>query len=220
MIDAVPASGSKSVALDVGPTLDFPGQFNINYNSEDGSQQQYLSPLFTVIHHVGIISPEIWNQQALFTTSLVSHARSTDTSEITSIFRSASTSTGTSTTSNPSRHLAAASTIALTTSATTSASASITAPKTYHQSPSSASVIGLSIGITFGIAAVCLVGFLYWVSKKKMPDRRRSHGMSQKPAPPLVSDARTRGEMDAYQKPLELPVSRLDTELDGGRPCR
>ena len=51
-----------------------------------------------------------------------------------------------------------------------------------------------------------------------MPDRRRSHGMSQKPAP-LVSDARTRGEM-AYQKPLEMPVGRLDTELDAGRPCR
>lgn len=27
------------------------------------------------------------------------------------------------------------------------------------------------------------------------------------------------GEMDAYQEPLELPVGRLDTELDGGRPC-
>ena len=52
-----------------------------------------------------------------------------------------------------------------------------------------------------------------------MPDHRRSHGMSQKPAP-LVSDARTRGEMDAYQKPLELPVGRLDVELDGGHPIR
>ena len=52
-----------------------------------------------------------------------------------------------------------------------------------------------------------------------MPNGRRSHGMSQKPAP-LMSYARTRGEMDAYQKPLELPVGRLDTELDDGSPCR
>ena len=214
MIEAVPANGSKSVALDVGPTSDFLGQFNINYNSEDGSQQKYVSQLFTVIHHVGEISPETWNQQALSTTSLGSHAGSTDTRKTSSTSTSASTSTGTSTTSNPSRHLAAASTVALTTSARTSASASSRPPKTYVQSPSSATVIGLSIGITFGVAAICLIGFLYWVKKNEKPDRRRPHEVSQKPAP-VVSNARTMGEMDAYQKPLELSVGRLDAELDG-----
>ena len=180
----MPANGSKSVALDVGYTFDFLGKFNVNYNSEDRSQQNIQFTMWgKSLQRPGIsklFPPPRWYLM-----------RDPPTPKTTSTIRSASTSTGTSTTSNPSRHLAAASTVTLTTSARTSASASITAPKTYHQSPSSATVIGLSIGTTFGIAAICLVGFLYWMRKKKMPDRRRSHGMSQKPAP-LVSDARTR----------------------------
>ena len=219
MIEAVPANGSRSVALDVGLTSDFLGQFKLNYNSEDGSQQKIDSTLFNVIHHFGETSPETWNQQALSTTSLGFHAGSTDTPQTSSTSTSASTSLGTSITSNSSRHLAAASTVTLSISATTSASASSRAPKTYHQSPSSATIIGLSIGITFGIAVICLVGFLYWVKENKKPDRRRSHEISQKPAP-VVSDARTMGEMDSYQKPLELPVGRLDAELDVRYPMR
>lgn len=107
VIEAVPANGSKSVALDIGATSDFLAQFNINYNSKDGAQQVSDSPITNVVTHPGEVSPVTWNQQALSTASVGSltpstfQAASTDGSTTTSATTSASTSTGASKTSSP-----------------------------------------------------------------------------------------------------------------------
>ena len=189
MIEAVPANGSKSVALDIGTTSDFLAQFNINYNSVDGAQQKYDSPIINVATHPGEVSPVTWNQQALSTTSVASptpsilQAAPTDGSTTSSATTSASTSTGALKTSSPKLHSAAA--------------------------------IGLGVGITFGIAAMGLIGFLYWKTKKNS-DRRRSVGMSQKPAT-FVNEGKIVGELDAHHRHPELSVGRPDAELDGGR---
>lgn len=220
----MPANGSKSVALDVGVTSDFLGQFNINYNSNDGSQQKYDSPMFQVIHHTGEISPVTWNQQALSTTSLrflsssIPQAALTGGSTATSAITSASTSTGASKTTDPTTQLGAASTdSSMTTSATTSTLTSTKVSKTDNPNLHSAVAIGLGVGITFGIAAMGLIGFLYWKKKKKNLDRTGSLGMLQKP-PIFIKEEKMVGELDAHQRHLELPVDRLDAELDESRP--
>lgn len=189
VIEAVPANGSKSVALDVGTTSDFLGQFNINYNTNDGIQQKYDSAIFNVVHDLGEISQTMtWNLQALSTTSSGSptpsklQAASTHGSMTTSTTPSALTITGPSKTSYPNPHLAAA--------------------------------IGLGVGIPFGIAMICLVGFLIW--KKTNSDRRRSQAASQTPAT-FVKGEKIMGELDAHQRDLELSVGRIDAELDASR---
>lgn len=212
----MPANGSKSVALEVGVTSDFLGQFNINYNSNDGSQQKYDSPMFQVIHHTGEISPVTWNQQALSTTSL--RFLSSSIPQATSAITSASTSTGASKTTDPSTRLGAASTdSSMTTSAMTSTLTSTKVSKTDNPNLHSAVAIGLGVGITFGIAAMGLIGFLYWKKKKKNLDRTGSLGMPQKP-PIFMKEENMVGELDAHQRHLELPVDRLDAELDESRP--
>ena len=218
VIEAVPANGSKSIALDVGPTSDFLAQFNINYNySNNGIQQKYVSPLFSVIHQ-GEISPVTWNQQALSTTSVESltssilQTASTDSSMTTSATTSASISTAASKTPSTTPHLAAASTDgSTTTSATTSASTSTGASKT-DPNPHSAAVVGLGVGIALSITAMGLMGFLYW--KKMKTDRRRSLEISQEPAT-LVTEEKLIGELDARQRHPELSAGRLGVELDG-----
>ncbi|KAF6219744.1 hypothetical protein HO133_003569 [Letharia lupina] len=189
VIEAVPANGSKSVALDVGTTSDFLGQFNINYNTNDGIQQKYDSAIFNVVHDLGEISQTMtWNLQALSTTSSGSptpsklQAASTHGSMTTSTTPSALTITGPSKTSYPNPHLAAA--------------------------------IGLGVGIPFGIAMICLIGFLIW--KKTKSDRRRSQAASQTPAT-FVKGEKIMGELDAHQRHLELSVGRIDAELDASR---
>ena len=211
MIEAVPANGSKSVALDIGTTSDFLAQFNINYNSDDGAQQKYDSPIINVATHPGEVSPVTWNQQALSTTSVAStkpsilQAAPTDGSTTSSATTSASTFTGAPEQSSPQLHSAA----------TTSASTSTGALKTSSPKLHSAAAIGLGVGITFGMAAMGLIGFLYWKTKKNS-DRRRSVGMSQKPAA-FVNQGKIVGELDAHHRHPELSVGRPDAELDGGR---
>ena len=79
--------------------------------------------------------------------------------------------------------------------------------------------IGLGIGITFSIAAMGLIGFLYWRRKeKKNLVTRNSIGMSRRPAT-VVNQGPISGESDGHQRHLELPVGPLDAELEGSRPA-
>ena len=197
----MPANGSKSVALDtdVNDNKDFIGGFNIFYNAEDGSQQKYNSPLFNVVQDTGETSPVTYNQQALSTSLVASGTHSTRqaTPINASTFNSATTSAD---------------------SATTSASTSTATSKLASQGSHLAMKIGLGIGITFGIAAISLIGFLYW-RKKEHKDlvTRKAFGMSQRPAK-VVNQGPITGELDGCQRDLELPVGPLDAELEGSRP--
>lgn len=78
--------------------------------------------------------------------------------------------------------------------------------------------IGLGVGITFCVAVMGLIGFLY--RKKKMnSDRIGSLGMPQKPTT-FANEGKIMGELDAQQRHLELSVGRLDAELDGNYPTQ
>ena len=192
----MPANGSKSVALDVGVSSDYLGQFDFDYNTNDGLQRKYTSPLFTVSHGLGEISQTVtWNQQALSTallgssTLLKAQATPTDRSLTTSATTTTLTSTPTSTAESKASNL----------------------------TPHRAAAIGLGVGISFGVAVIGLIVFLLW--KKKMnSDRRRSKTVSQKPNI-FIDQGKSVGEMDTYQTYPEMPVSRLEAELDGSRPA-
>ena len=196
VVEVVPANGSKSVALDteVSDKTDFFGGFSIYYNTEDGSQQKYNSPLFHVSQDTGETSPMTYNQQAL-STSLVASG-------------TASTSQATPTKASTSN------------SATTSALTSTAKSNPSSQGPHLAAKIGLGIGIMFAVAAMGLIGFLYGRKKerKKNSVPRNSFGMSQRPAK-VVNQGPITGELDGHQRNLELPVGPLDAELEGSRPA-
>lgn len=196
VIEAVPANGSRSVALDIGVTSDFLAQFNINYNTNDGSQQKYTSQLFHVVHNLREISQTVtWNLQALSTTSLESPTPSK--------LQTASTQVSVTTST--------------TTSATTLALTSTVASKPSNPTPHLAAGIGLGVGISLGIAAMGLIGFLFRKKKKINSDRRRSRAISQNSGTP-VNEGTVTEELDARQRLVELSVGRLDAELDAGHP--
>lgn len=190
----MPANGSKSVALDIGVTSGYLGQFNLNYNTDDGIQRVYKSSLFTVNHDLGEISQTVtWNQQAL----------STPQSRSTTLSNLQATSTGGSLTTSA------------TTTTLTSTPTSTAGLKASNSTPHRAAAIGLGVGISFGVAAMGLLVFLFWKRNIKS-DRRRSKEVSQKPTT-FPDQEKFVGEMDAYQKHPEIPVGRLDAELDGSR---
>ena len=216
----MPANGSKSVALDIGASSDFIGQFNINYNANDGVQRKYVSPLFNVIHHPGAIIPVTWNQQALSAlTRAIRQTASAQRSTMASATTSALTSSHVSKTADPTPHLAAASTDRpITTPTVTSALEPAGTPENSNPNSHSAVTIGLGVGITLGIAALGLIGFLYWGKRKRMkPDLTRSPGTSQNPIT-FVNEWNTVGELDAHHRHVKLSDGRLDAELDDGRP--
>ena len=218
VLEAVPANGSQSVALDIGETSDLLVQFNLNYNS-NGRGQKYVSPLFEVIHHAGEFPPVTWNRQALSTTSSGSLTPSivqtafTDGSKTTS----ATMLTGASKMTYPNPHTAAASTgRSSTTSATASILKSMETSQISNSNTLSAAAIGLVVGITFAIVAVGLIGFQYRKKERKESDHRRSLGISQTPVM-FVNEKRTVGELDAHQRQFELSAGGIDVELDGSR---
>ncbi len=190
MIEAVPANGSKSVALDVGAPSDFLGQFNINYNSEDGSQQKYVSPIITIVHSPGGVSDTVtWNQQALSTTSSAfptSSSRSQATTSNTATSPAATTSTGTST----------------------------AGPELPASTSHLGLAVGLGLGVPLGIAATGFIAFLFCRTRKS--DRKRLPKRFQDPEPtaPVIKRKFVR-ELGPGQRDCELAVGRLDVELDG-----
>ena len=188
----MPANGSKSVALDVGVSSDYLGQFDFDYNTNDGLQRKYTSPLFTVSHGLGEISQTVtWNRQALSTALLGSS---------TLLKAQATPISGSLTASAP--------TITLTSTLTSTAGS-----KASSSTPHRAAAIGLGVGISFGVAVIGLIVFLFW-KKILKSDRRRSKTVSQKPTT-FIDQGKSVGEMDAYQRYPEMPVSRLEAELDG-----
>lgn len=199
----MPANGSKSVALDIytGTEPDYVAQFDIYYNAEDGSEQKYDSPLFHVVQDTGETSPVTYNQQALSTTLVASGTFSTRQATPTNLstFNSATTSA--------------------TTSASMSASTSTGTSNPSIQDPHLAMRIGLGVGITFGIAALGLVGFLYWKRKeKKYSVPQIPLRMSQRRAS-FVNEGPIMEELDGHQRHVELPVGPSHAELDCSRPA-
>ena len=79
--------------------------------------------------------------------------------------------------------------------------------------------IGLGVGITFGIAALGLVGFLYWKRKeKKYSVPQIPLRMSQRRAS-FVNEGPIMEELDGHQRHVELPVGPSHAELDCSRPA-